>query len=55
MDYLHSKCICHRDLKPENILLTSNNIIKLCDFDCAEEFDRLVNPYGYTNNTTGNY
>lgn len=41
VSYLHSrykpndtrlKCIIHRDLKPDNILLTSESMIKICDF-----------------------
>lgn len=41
VSYLHSrykpndtrlKCIIHRDLKPDNILLTSDSMVKICDF-----------------------
>jgi serine/threonine protein kinase len=33
--YLHSNRVIHRDMKPQNILISSNNIIKLCDFGFA--------------------
>lgn len=36
LDYLHEKKIIHRDLKPSNLLLTTNNILKLCDFGSAQ-------------------
>lgn len=38
--YLHSQNppIIHRDIKPENIILSTDNVIKLVDFDIAREF-----------------
>lgn len=36
MKYVHKQKVCHRDLKPENILLTSDGIIKICDFGSAK-------------------
>ena len=39
MKYVHSQKICHRDLKPENILLTTDGVIKICDFGSAKILD----------------
>lgn len=44
--YLHSDRILHRDIKPQNILLTSDGIIKLCDFGFARTMD--LNTYVLT-------
>ena len=35
--FLYSKNLIHRDLKPHNILITSNNILKICDFGFVKE------------------
>ena len=35
----HTKGIVHRDLKPENVLMTSENVIKICDFGSAKVID----------------
>jgi cyclin-dependent kinase-like len=35
INYIHSLDLIHRDIKPENILITTENIIKLCDFGFA--------------------
>ncbi|XP_049878188.1 cyclin-dependent kinase-like 4 isoform X2 [Pectinophora gossypiella] len=38
--YCHRHNCIHRDVKPENILLTSDGIVKLCDFG----FARMISP-----------
>ncbi|XP_031773104.1 cyclin-dependent kinase-like 2 isoform X2 [Apis florea] len=39
LDFCHGNNIMHRDVKPENILISSNGVVKLCDFG----FARFVN------------
>lgn len=38
LKYLHNMNIIHRDIKPENILV-KGNVLKLCDFNFAEEYN----------------
>lgn len=33
--WCHINEVVHRDIKPENLLITSNNVLKLCDFGFA--------------------
>lgn len=35
IDYCHKNEIIHRDIKPENILISSDYILKICDFGFA--------------------
>jgi fused-like protein len=35
LHYIHTNRITHRDMKPQNILMTSDGVIKLCDFGFA--------------------
>lgn len=39
--YCHTHNCIHRDVKPENILLTSQGVVKLCDFGFARMLSKL--------------
>lgn len=48
LKYIHSADVIHRDLKPGNILVTTQGILKICDFGLA----RGINPKYFKNHST---
>jgi serine/threonine protein kinase len=36
---IHERQIVHRDLKPENVLVTSDSVVKICDFGSSKILD----------------
>ncbi|EAS07587.2 tetratricopeptide repeat protein (macronuclear) [Tetrahymena thermophila SB210] len=42
IEYLHNKDYVLRDLSVRNILITTDNIVKLCDFGLAKKYDDLL-------------
>ena len=45
--FMHKNRIIHRDVKPENLLLSTNGLLKVCDFGFARELNDDKN-YLYT-------
>eukprot|EP00126_Sphaerothecum_destruens_P003466 Sdes_comp17215_c0_seq1m6395 len=41
--WCHKNDIIHRDIKPENLLISSNNVLKLCDFGFARTISTSQN------------
>ena len=35
IEFMHSQGLIHRDVKPENLLVSSNGLLKVCDFGFA--------------------
>ena len=35
VQFLHASKVLHRDVKPENLLISTNGVVKLCDFGFA--------------------
>lgn len=42
MTYLHAHGLAHRDLKPSNIVMTTDHVVKLCDFGASRKFEDQV-------------
>lgn len=38
--YLHHQGVAHHDIKPDNILISSDGVVKVCDFGVAEKIDQ---------------
>lgn len=35
LEFMHQSDLLHRDVKPENLLISSNGLLKVCDFGFA--------------------
>jgi serine/threonine protein kinase len=42
MQYCHEQNIIHRNLRPENIILTSNNQIKIFNFEIDSDLTQIL-------------
>lgn len=40
LEEMHGRSIMHRDLKPENVLLSSEGVVKICDFGSSKFIDK---------------
>jgi cyclin-dependent kinase-like len=43
--WCHENDVIHRDVKPENLLISSDNVLKLCDFGFARSIITSTAPY----------
>jgi casein kinase II subunit alpha len=48
LDHIHSKGVMHRDIKPSNIMITSEDKVKIIDFDLAEFLAPSPHELNYT-------
>lgn len=46
--FMHKNRIIHRDIKPENLLLSTNGLLKVCDFGFARQLNDEDKFYLYT-------
>ena len=49
LDYMHQKGLIHADVKLNNLLLTSNRVVKLCDFGVSQVLKSIY----FTRNKVG--
>lgn len=45
IDFCHSQGVIHRDIKPENLLISTDGVLKLCDFGFARTLGRFGSRY----------